>query len=234
MRTAPTSATPQLVFGVFVMALGVILGLDSLGIADASYILRFWPVGFIMLGATIASRADPHGRFWGFFWIFVGSWLVLRNLAVIRVGFWQLFWPMMLVFFGGSLILKTLRQSGHLRVENPRAERLFAVMSECKRRFDGRPFEGATMTGFMGGCVLDLRRAIVTPGEPKVIEVFGIMAGHDIKVPPEWTVTLDVMPIMGDVKDKRVPALAPPPLTGAAPALLVRGSVVMGEVKITD
>ena len=235
MRAQSSPVSPQLVFGLFVMALGVILGLDSLGIADAGYIVRFWPVGLMMLGGTIATRPEPHGRFWGFFWIFVGAWLLLRNLDVLRVGFWQLFWPMALLWIGGNLILKTMRQAGHLRVDNTRAERLFAVMSECKRRFDGKPFEGAYMTGFMGGCVLDLRRAVVQPGETKVVEVFGMMVGHEIKAPAEWTVNLDVMPIMGDVKDKRVPSVAPPPLgAGTAPTLLVRGSVVMGEVKITD
>lgn len=235
MRAGSTPVTPQLVFGLFVMALGVILGLDSLGIADAGYIVRFWPVGLIMLGGTIATRPEPHGRFWGFVWIFVGAWLLLRNLDILRVGFWQLFWPMVLVWIGGNLILKTMRQAGHLKVDNTRAERLFAVMSECKRRFDGKPFEGAYMTGFMGGCVLDLRRAVVQPGETKVVEVFGMMVGHEIKVPQDWTVTMDVMPIMGDVKDKRVPSVSPPPLAGAAaPTLVVRGSVVMGSVHVVD
>jgi predicted membrane protein len=234
MRSIPTPVTPQLVFGLFVMGLGIILGLDSLGIADAGYLLRFWPVGLILLGTTIASRAEAHSRFWGFVWIIVGSWLLLRSLDVLRIGFWQLFWPTLLVFIGGNLILKQLRQSGHLVPSPTTGNRLFAVMSESKRRFDGKPFDGAYMTAFMGGCVLDLRRAVVMPGETRVVEVFGIMAGHDIKVPPEWNVTLDVTPIMGDVKDKRVPAVTPPPLTGAPPSLIVRGSVVMGEVKVTD
>ena len=235
MRATSTPVTPQLVFGLFVMALGVILGLDSLGIADAGYIVRFWPVGLILLGATLATRQESHGRFWGFVWIFVGSWWLLRNLNVVNVGFWQLFWPMVLVWMGGNLILRQMRQAGHFKVDNSHAARLFAVMSESKRRFDGKPFEGAYMTSFMGGCVLDLRRAVVQPGETKVVEVFGMMSGNEIKAPQEWTVTLDVMPIMGDVKDKRVPSIAPPPLGGAAaPTLLVRGSVVMGEVKITD
>ncbi len=234
MRTAPTPVTPQLVFGLFVVALGVILGLDSLGIADAGYVIRFWPVGLVMLGVTIASRGEPHARFWGFFWMFVGGWLLLRNLGILRVGFWQLFWPMVLVWIGGSLIYKTLQQSGHVRVENRSGERLFAIMSESRRRFDGKPFDGAYMTAFMGGCVLDLRRSVVQPGETKVIDVFGIMVGHEIKVPSEWSVTLDVTPIMGDVKDKRVPPVAPPPLGAPAPTLLVRGTVVMGEVKVVD
>jgi predicted membrane protein len=235
MRAASTPVSPQLVFGLFVMALGVVLGLDSLGIADAGYVIRFWPVGLMLLGGTIATRPEAHGRFWGFVWIFVGAWLLLRNFGVLRVGFWQLLWPMVFVWIGGSLILRTLRQAGHLRVDNTRADRLFAVMSECKRRFDGKPFEGAYMTGFMGGCVLDLRRAVVQPGETKVVEVFGMMVGHEIKAPQEWTVTLDVMPIMGDVKDKRASSVAPPPLgIAAAPTLLVRGSVVMGSVHITD
>ena len=233
MSSLPTPVTPQLVFGLFVMGLGVILGLDSLGIADAGFLLRFWPLGLILLGMTIASRAEPHSRFWGFVWIIVGSWLLLRGFDVIRVGFWQLFWPTLLVFIGGNLILKQLRQSGHL-IPNTGTDRLFAIMSESKRRFDGKPFEGAYLTAFMGGCVLDLRRATVPSGETRVVEVFGIMVGHDIKVPSDWNVTLDVTPIMGDVKDKRVPAVTPPPLVGAPPTLLVRGSVVMGEVKVTD
>ena len=65
-----------------------------------------------------------------------GVWLLLRGLGVVNVGFWQLFWPTMMVLFGGSLILKTLRQSGHVRLEtwHKGAERLFAVMSESRRR----------------------------------------------------------------------------------------------------
>jgi predicted membrane protein len=234
MRTAPTPVTPQLVFGLFVMALGVVLGLDSLGIADAGYIIRFWPVGLVMLGVMIASRGESHARFWGFFWVIVGSWLLLRSLGIVRVGFWQLFWPMVLVWIGGSLILKQLQQSGHVRIENKSGDRLFAIMSESRKRFDGKPFEGAYMTAFMGGCVLDLRRAVVQPGETKAVDVFGIMVGHEIKVPSDWNVTLDVTPIMGDVKDKRAPMVAPPPLGAPPPTLVVRGTVVMGELKVVD
>jgi hypothetical protein len=236
MQAARTPITPQLVFGLFVMGLGLILGLDSLGLANAGYVLRFWPTGLILLGVMIASRPEGHSRFWGFVWIIVGSWLLMRSLGVVRVGFWQLFWPTLLVLLGGNLVLKTLRQSGHLSAEPllSGAERLFAIMSESRRRFDGKPFPGATMTAFMGGCVLDLRRAVVPPGETRVVEVFGVMVGHEIKAPQEWNVTLDVTPIMGDVKDKRVPSVTPPPLAGAPPTLIVRGSVVMGELKVVD
>ena len=216
------------------MVLGVVLGLDSLGLADAGYILRFWPVGLIVLGVGIASRPEPGVRFWGFFWLLIGSWLLLRNVGVIRVGFWQLFWPMLLVWVGGTLILKTLRQTGHLPANPGRADRMVAILSECKRNFDGKPFEGASMTGFMGGCVLDLRRAVIPAGETRAIDVFGMMVGFQIKTPPEWMVTVDVMPIMGETKDKRVPPVTPPPLATVPPTLLVRGSVIMGEVKVTD
>ena len=127
MRTVPTPVSPQLIFGLFVMALGIILGLDSLGIADAGFVIRFWPLGIMMLGATIASRAEQHSRFWGFFWMFVGGWLLFRNLGIVRVGFWQLVWPAVLLWLGGSVVLKTLQQTGHLKVENKGGERLFAI-----------------------------------------------------------------------------------------------------------
>ena len=87
-------------------------------------------------------------------------------------------------------------------------------------------------------------QTFTAPSEAAVIDqkgcryhphVFGMMVGHEIKAPQEWTVKMDVMPIMAEVKDKRVPSVAPPPLSvAAAPQLVVRGSVVMGSVEITD
>lgn len=232
MRVASTPITPQLVFGLFVMALGVILGLDSLGLANAGYVIRFWPVGLMLLGGTIATRAEPHARFWGFFWVAVGGWLLLRNLDVLRVGFWQLFWPLLFLWFGGNLIMRTLRQSGHIRVDNTRAERLFAVMSECKRRFDGKPFEGAYMTGFMGGCVLDLRQAEIPPGGQAVLNILAVMAGHEIWVPPGWIVASDVVPLLGGMDDKRLPPLAQ--VGTDAPRLVLKGFVLMGGVVVKN
>jgi hypothetical protein len=230
------AVTPQLAIGIFIMLVGVTLTLDRLSILDAARAVRFWPVGLIVVGVTILARTrDGHGQFWGFGWIFVGSWLLLNSLGITNVGFWDLVWPLVLVLVGGSLVLQTLRRSGQLGPPIGRASsNLFAVMGESQRTIDDNPFRGGSMTAFMGGCKLDLRRATIAPGEAAAVEMFGIFAGHEILVPAGWAIVSQIVPIMGGVEDKRVlPVAETPPLPGQTPPRLVlRGLVMMAGVEI--
>jgi predicted membrane protein len=104
---------------------------------------------------------------------------------------------------------------------------LFALMSSSKRRWGRSLFRSADATSFMGGCELDLRDALVGAGETAVIDVFVVMGGVNIFVPPNWTVSQEVVPLLGGVQDKTrsIPS-------GPAQHLVVRGTVVMGGVEI--
>jgi predicted membrane protein len=106
---------------------------------------------------------------------------------------------------------------------------LFALMSSSKRRWGRSLFRSADATSFMGGCELDLRDALVGAGETAFIDVFVVMGGVNIFVPPNWTVSQEVVPLLGGVQDKTrsIPA-------GPAQHLVVRGTVVMGGVEISN
>jgi hypothetical protein len=86
----------------------------------------------------------------------------------------------------------------------------------------------------MGGAQLDLRQAIIPPGEEAALDIFIVMGGCEIFVPPTWTVETPLVPVMGGVDDKRLP-----PLPGAdnlggrpAPRLVLRGLILMGGIEI--
>ncbi len=97
----PAGSMSHLGMGVFLTLLGLVLTLDSLELVDASRALRFWPIGFHVLGATILlRRSDAHGRFWGIAWLIVGTWLLLNSLGLTHVGFFDLVWPLVLVTIG--------------------------------------------------------------------------------------------------------------------------------------
>lgn len=234
-----STATPQLVLGVFIVALGILLMLDRLDVlAMAARLLRFWPLGLVVLGASmLARRDDSHGRFWGSGWILLGLWLQLNTLGLIRIGFWDVFWPTLMILFGISLIRQTMR--GRRPSTGTRAAapgHLFAVMSESKRiATPGEHFTGSGMTAFMGGCILDLRQASLPPGEEVFVDVLGVMAGHEILVPGGWVVVPDVVNVFAGIDDKRLPMPpaavvdTPPPVP---PRLVIRGFLFMSGLTV--
>lgn len=238
-RVHPYGRTGQLAMGIFLMTMGALLTLDRLDLVDTSGVLRLWPLGLIALGGTLlVQRQDSHGRFWGFGWLALGSWLLLNTFGILRVGFWDLFWPLLLVFIGTRLIVRgRARSAASTSTDAPAAggPHLFAMLGGSTRTIQNEVFRGATMTALMGGCVLDLRQAIIPPGEEAVIDVFVAMGSHEIFVPSAWTVAVDATPILGGVEDKRLPAI-PNATAGEAPAprLVVRGMVLMGGLTLKN
>lgn len=254
MTSERVTITPQLVIGVFFMLAGILMTLDRLQILDASYSLRFWPTVFLVLGMwLVTQRRDGRSRFWGTVWLLVGTWLLLNSLGVVRVGFWELVWPILIIWLGVSLIRQTLGRSGQPGAKRgeaagffdwaqarftPKSDgsgtvALFALMGESKRTVTDQSFRGGEMTAVMGGCVLDLRQATPAAGEQATIDVFALMAGHEIWVPGDWTVVSHILPIMGGFEDKRLPKdTAALPAGDNRPRLLLRGFVVMGGLEI--
>jgi Domain of unknown function (DUF5668)/Cell wall-active antibiotics response 4TMS YvqF len=265
--------TPQLAVGICLTLFGVLLTLDRLHVVAASESLRMWPALLIILGTSLFVHGrDARSRVRGLVLIFIGAWLLLNVLGVLRAGFWELFWPFAIILLGARLIMQTLapasptgewgdpativrraigrrsrwadRWSTPLSEETqgtaPSLQRdggtvsLFAVLGHSTRTSSDKRFRGGEMTAFMGGCQLDLRQAAIAPGEEAIINVLAMMGGHEIAVPPAWTVASEVIPLLGGVEDKRLPPIeATPPAVGEArPRLVIRGVVVMGGLTI--
>jgi predicted membrane protein len=100
--------TPRTVFGVAIALLGFALALDRLGIAEASYLLRFWPVPLILIGALMFVQArDGRERTRGLVFAGIGTWLFLSTEGLIPFRIWELFWPVILILIGLSLVFRT-------------------------------------------------------------------------------------------------------------------------------
>jgi len=193
--------------------------------------------------------------------IVVGGWLLLNTLDLVSLDIWEFILPLLLVFFGARIMMHN--QGSRSRcASGPNGSRpagatptgqgpsgqgpsgfnsaaassgepvhasLFSLLSSSKRRWGKSVFRGAETTAFMGGCELDLREALMSAGELAVVDVFVIMGGVNIFVPPNWTVSQEVVPLLGGVHDKTRSVPSNP-----AQHLLVRGTVVMGGVEISN
>jgi predicted membrane protein len=252
------SLTPKFVIGACLVLMGVVLALEQLGLLQAHHLLRFWPVALIIIGLLMLQRAEKHSALRALLLIVIGGWLLLNTLGWVSLDLWEFIVPLVLVLVGARIMMRnpgsrpgTLPPaptgagspsgtaptgqgpSGFdatpLASNEPVHTSQFSLLGSCKRRWGKTVFRGAEMTAFMGGCELDLRDALMSPGELAVVDVFVVMGGVSIFVPPHWTVSQEIVPLMGGVHDKSRSVASNP-----AQHLLVRGTVVMGGVEISN
>jgi hypothetical protein len=101
--------TPQLVFGLVVIFIGVVFAMDRMGIAPASNYLRYWPSALVAIGVIKLLQArDGGGAFAGLIFTIVGAWLQAEELDLLRINLFDL-WPLALVLFGGYLVWQGLQ-----------------------------------------------------------------------------------------------------------------------------
>ncbi len=231
--------TPRVVIGFGIAIVGFTLTLDRLRLVDADRILRYWPVALMAVGALMIAQADdPRGRTRGVVFTAIGAWVFLGMQGWLRVSIWELFWPVMLIIIGLSLAFQTARRDNRFsRGSGPRdsSARLstFSVWSSCKRTSNASPFRGGDITAIMGGAQIDLRTAVIPPGEEATLDIVTVMGGVEIFVPDTWQILTPIVPFMGAVEDRRLPSIDRTPKDSTtAPRLVIRGFVMMGGVHL--
>jgi hypothetical protein len=213
--------------GVLIIAAGAILLGGNLGLIDSHYVFRnFGPVVLFMLGAVMLARRRHDQVLLGLILMFVGAWGFATQQQWIKIHFWAVIGPLMLVLAGGSVVWRAFNRPSPEGAGDAYI-RTFAVFSGAELR-PTVPFEGADLTAVMGGVKLDLSNAPMAK-DTAVIDVFALMGGSEILVPRDWDVTVRVVSLMGGCTDKRRPATVP-----ATKHLIVQGMAVMGGVEIKD
>ena len=228
----PTPAvriTPQLMFGLLIILVGVVFTLDSLDLLAADRFLDYWPVGLIFIGAAKLWQAHTGigSSQGGVLFVLAGSWMLLHTLDVVDVSILS-FWPLLVILAGSVIVWQSLR-GRRLRGNEPSdaVVNAIAILSGVHRGSRARAFRGGEVTAFMGGCEIDLRQAEIH-GEA-VIDVFAMWGGIEIRVPESWNVIGQMTPVMGGFEDSTR-------ASGDARnhTLIVRGLVVMGGVEVKN
>jgi predicted membrane protein len=230
VRPERPRVTVQAIFGLMVIAVGVIFTLDNLDIIDAREYLQYWPAGLVAVGLLKLYQASRGGQGWlgGLFFVSIGAWMLIEKIVYFRIDAREVM-PLFLVFLGGYLVW---RGFGGRRTARPSdgtgTFSALAIMGGVVRRSNSQAFTGADLTAVMGGCDIDLRKASIAPGTEAVIDVFAFWGGIEIKVPEDWTVVTRAIPIMGGVEDK---THAP---EKADKRLVIRGMLVMGGAAVKN
>ena len=96
------------------------------------------------------------------------------------------------------------------------------------RKGSWRPARTNYAIGVMGGFELDFRDAVLPPGVTEV-RVFAFWGGGDIIVPPDVTVEVSAVGIMGGFEERHDAPSNPSP---DAPVIRVTGLAIMGGAEV--
>jgi hypothetical protein len=213
--------------GIVIIAAGAVLLGGNLGLIDAHFVFHnFGPVVVFLIGAVLLARRRHDQVLLGLVLMFVGAWGFATQQQWIKIHFWAVIGPLMLVLAGGSVVWRAFNRPSPEGAGDAYI-RTFAVFSGAELR-PTVPFEGADLTAVMGGVKLELSNAPMAR-ETAVIDVFALMGGAEIFVPRDCDVTVKVVSLMGGVSDKRRPSTVP-----ATRHLIIQGMAVMGGVEIKD
>ncbi|MBR2616344.1 MAG: hypothetical protein IKC69_06680 [Clostridia bacterium] len=219
----------NIIWGIVLIAAGVIWGLNELGVASINFFFDGWWTLFIILpcGIGLFTERKKTGNIIG---LFIGIMLLLACQEIISFSvLWKLFVPAIIVIIGLRLVLGGLFDNRadevikQMKSEGKEPRVGFAAFSGCDLNFDGESFEGAELNAIFGGVKCDLRNAIIE--KDCAVRVSAIFGGIDILVPEGITVKANTVNLFGGTSNKTSPHQN-------APTIYVNGTCMFGGVEI--
>ena len=236
----------RFLLGIVVVTVGLLFLLNSTGIADLDRLLDWWPSLIILYGVwrLIANRF--RSLFWPILLIAVGAFFQLGELG-FDIDLSD-YWPVALIAIGILILAGGVRRRNRRRnrtTTGPNSstiidvdvstsasssaddDALHAVAASQDRIISG-DFQSGSVNVVMGNGSLDMREAVILD-KPATLEVSVVMGEVKVRVPAEWNVQIANSATMADAKDTRTRDN-----DSHNPDLVIRGSVTMGSLQITD
>ena len=196
----------SILWGVVLVAVGIILALNTLGIASIHIFFDGWWTLFIIVPCTIGlfTDYDKSGHLIG---ICSGVFLLLCCQGILSFRmFWRLLAPAVIVLIGVKIILGNVfggrGEQAFKKIEesNGSIRSGAATFSGATFDYTGEVFEGARLDAVFGGIKCDLRGAVIN-GDC-VINASAVFSGIDIYVPEGMNVKVNSTSIFGGVSGK--------------------------------
>jgi hypothetical protein len=246
---------------VVLLAFGIILLLDRLGIVYLRDIFQFWPMVLVGGGLVLLTKPAPLvARAWFGMMVVAGLLLQANNSGYIHLR-GELFWPLVLIGIGIVSLIHAMESRANPPKNETQAEdgpgqaesgsgpadfwpggaffRSFggsfvhgsSVFSGLQRKVADQDFRRAHISAVFGGFDLDLRSAEIK-GDEAYVTASAVFGGIEIRVPETWDVILRASGIFGGVTDE---TKHPDPNTAPPPKrLIVRGSAVFGGIVVKN
>lgn len=221
----------NVLWGVVLVVVGIIFGLNAVGLTDIDIFFRGWWTLFIIIPSFI-ELIRSNNKMWSFIWLCIGIVLLLcaqNILSFSLVG--KLIFPFILVMIGLNLIFrdtfnkKIAEKIRTLNSDKANLEGYCATFGGQKVDLAGQEFKGANLDAVFGSVQLDLSKATIS--KDQIINANAIFGGIEIKIPEGVNIKVKATPIFGGVENK-VKTVYQENL----PTIYINGTAMFGGVEI--
>ncbi len=200
-----------IIWGVAIIALGLIFGLNALGLFNIDIFFDGWWTLFIIVPSVISLFTETD-KLASLGFLAAGIILLLAAQDVFSYDVaWKVILAVLLVIAGLGLIIKsTFRNQNDKEVEKKvkEAEKdgktmdsQMAIFSGSDRVYKDETFQGSNLVAIFGGAKLNLKNAKFD--KDTVIKAFTLFGGIDIIIPDDVKVKLKSGFIFGGFSDDR-------------------------------
>ena len=219
----------NIVLGVLLIIIGIIVGLNSLGIANIDLFFEGWWTLFIIIPCFIGlfNSKDKSGNFIG---LLIGIVLLLGVRDIISFSIIaKLIVPVILVILGLSLMFKdninkaAVKRINELNKENKNND-YCSTFSSQKISLSESDFKGLNCDAIFGALELDLSNCKIK--KDVVINANAVFGGIDIIVPKDIKVITKSSSIFGGIDNKSTY------VDNKGPIIYINASCVFGGIEI--
>lgn len=218
----------NILWGIVLVALGVIFGLNALEITDINIFFEGWWTLFIIVPCFIGLFRDRNKTV-NAIGLGVGAFLLLACQDIIDFEIlMKLMVPAILVVIGLCFIFRdSLGGKAAKKARNfKKSDReVCATFSEQNVDFSGEVFDGCSLSGIFGSVNCNLKNTVIT--SDCAVHASAIFGGITIHVPDNVNVKIAATPIFGGVDDKRVSKVVDAPVT-----LYINATCLFGGIDI--
>ncbi len=199
--------TDRVIWGIILVAIGVIFALNAFGITNINVFFNGWWTLFIIIPcfAGLFTERQKTGNLIG---LLIGVFLLLCCRGILDFGLlWKLVIPVIIVIIGLKMIFgvsfgnKSRQILKDLETDGKELKNGYAAFSGKTLCFDGEVFNGAELTAVFGGVKCDLTKAIFE--KDSVINASATFGGIDIILPDNVNIKVNSNSLFGGVSDKK-------------------------------
>ena len=219
----------KVIWGAVLLAAGVIIALNALGVTDIDIWFPGWWTLFIIIpcGVGVFTERDKTGNLIG---LGIGVVLLLCAQSILDFSIvWKLALPAVLIILAIKMIIGGVGDKREEKIiinasVNGEIPSGTAIFSGYDMNFDGQIFEGTELTAIFGGVECDLSGAIIE--KDCVIRTTAIFGGIDIILPKNVNVKVKSTSVFGGVDDNTTDNV------DGAPTVYVTGACVFGGIEV--